>query len=241
MSRAERCAVAIMAKAPRQGEIKTRLVPPLLPEEAAALGAAFIRDIADNLLAAAQQAPIDPWIAYSPAAAEDAFAALLPPGIGLLPPRRPGLGPSLLDAAADLLAMGYGAACLVNADSPTLPNAILIEAADALMLPGERAVLGPASDGGYYLIGLKSAHPRLFEDIDWSTERVFRQTLDRAAEIGLAAATLPPWYDVDDRASLRRLQDELAKNGGDGYPAPHTASVLRRDDFWRKTVAQGPR
>ena len=87
------------------------------------------------------------------------FAPLLPERIRLLPPRRIGLRDSLCDAAEDLLAAGYGAACLVNADSPTLPTAVLVEAAHALATPGDRVVLGPAADGGYYLIGLEAAAP----------------------------------------------------------------------------------
>jgi uncharacterized protein len=225
---ADRCAVAVMAKAPRLGEVKTRLVPPLTAEEATALSGAFIRDIADNILAAAVAAPIDGWVAYSPPGSETVFDTLLPRGVKLLPPRRIGLGASLFDAAEDLLAAGYGAACLVNADSPTLPTAVLIEAARALALSGDRTVLGPAADGGYYLIGLKQPHRRLFEDIDWSTGRVLRQTLDRAAEIGLPTLTLPVWYDVDDVASLRQLVGEIAAAERQGYAAPHTAAVLRR-------------
>lgn len=216
-----------MAKAPRRGEVKTRLVPPLTPAEAAALSGAFLRDAAENILTAAETAAIDGWVAYSPPGSEAVFEALLPRGIRLLPSRRPGLAASLLDAADDLLATGYGGACLVNNDSPTLPTAAIGAAARALAAPGDRAVLGPAADGGYYLIGLKRLHRRLFEDIDWSTERVLRQTLDRAAEIGLATVMLPVWYDVDDLASLRRLIAEIAAADGTGYPAPHTAAVLR--------------
>ncbi|MGH7063160.1 MAG: TIGR04282 family arsenosugar biosynthesis glycosyltransferase [Stellaceae bacterium] len=224
---AGRCAVAVMAKAPRRGEVKTRLVPPLTPAEAAALSSAFLRDAGENILTAAATAAIDGWVAYSPPGSQAVFEALLPREIRLLPSRRPGLAASLLDAADDLLATGYGAACLVNNDSPTLPTAAIAEAARALAAPGDRAVLGPAADGGYYLIGLKRLHRRLFEDIDWSTDRVLRQTLDRAAEIGLATVMLPVWYDVDDLASLRRLIAEIAAADGTGYPAPHTAAVLR--------------
>jgi len=222
------CAIAIMAKAPRQGEVKTRLVPPLSEADAALLSGCFIRDIAGNILAAARAAPIDGYVAYSPAGSGDLFAALLPERIGLLPPRRIGLGHSLYDAAEDLLAAGYGSACLVNADSPTLPTSALVAAAHALAPPGDRLVLGPAEDGGYYLIGLKHGHRRLFEEIDWSTERVFRQTLDRAAELGLDTVTLEAWYDVDDVASLRRLVEELGSPDPAGYAAPHTAAFLRR-------------
>ena len=217
-----------MAKAPRPGEVKTRLVPPLSEAHAARLSGCFIRDIAGNILAAAEAAPIEGYVAYSPAGSEALFAPLVPERIGLLPPRRIGLGASLLDAAEDLLAAGYGSACLVNADSPTLPTAVLVEAARALAAPGDRLVLGPAADGGYYLIGLKHPHRRLFEDIAWSTEHVFRQTLERARELALDTVTLAGWYDVDDAASLRLLVDELRNADPAGYAAPHTMAFLRR-------------
>ena len=223
-----RCAIAIMAKAPRRGEVKTRLVPPLSEADAALLSGSFIRDVAGNIRAAARAAPIDGYVAYSPAGSEDLFLPLLPERIGLLPPRRSGLGHSLYDAAEDLLVAGYGSVCLVNADSPTLPTSVLVAAAQALAPPGDRLVLGPAEDGGYYLIGLKRAHRRLFEEIDWSTERVFRQTIDRAAELGLDTVTLDAWYDVDDVASLRHLAHELRSPDPAGYAAPHTAAFLRR-------------
>lgn len=222
-----RCAIAIMAKAPRPGEVKTRLVPPLSSAEAAALSAAFIRDIAANIVAAAADAAIDSYVAFAPPGSEPTLAPLLPAGVGLLPSRRIGLAASLFDAASDLLAAGYGAACLVNADSPTLPTEILAAAARALLPPGDRLVLGPCDDGGYYLIGLKAPHRRLFEDIVWSTELVFRQTVERAAELGLAVTTLPLWYDVDDVASLRRLLAELDEEPGAGYPAPHTRAATQ--------------
>ena len=222
------CAIAIMAKAPRHGEVKTRLVPPLTAAEATALSAAFIRDTAENILAAAGIAAIDGFVAYSPPGSAAAFAGIVPEPIRLLPPRRIGLGASLLDAASDLLAAGYSAACLLDADSPTLPSSVLVEAARALALPGDRVVLGRAADGGYYLIGLKNPHRRLFEDIAWSTDSVFRQTLERAAEIGLPVHALPVWYDVDDVASLRRLIGDLAAPDRTGYPAPHTSALLQR-------------
>jgi uncharacterized protein len=223
-----RCAIAIMAKAPREGEVKTRLVPPLTAAEAMALSIAFIRDTAENILAAAEITAIDGFVAYSPPGSAAAFAGVVPEAIRLLPPHRTGLGASLLDATSDLLAAGYSAVCLIDADSPTLPTSVLVEAAHALAMPGDRVVLGQATDGGYYLIGLKCPHRRLFEEISWSTESVFRQTIDRAAEIGLSVDALPVWYDVDDVASLRRLIGDLAAPDRTGYPAPHTSALLRR-------------
>lgn len=237
--RGECCAIAVMAKAPRIGDAKTRLVPPLRAEEAAGLSACFIRDAAENIAAAAQQAAIDGYIAFSPRDAEAEFAPLLTHDTRLLPSRRPGLGASLFDAAEDLLAAGYGAACLVNSDSPTLPTSILIDAARALSSPGDRVVLGPAEDGGYYLIGLKQAHARLFEEIAWSTSSVFAQTVERAHEIGLDPVVLPSWYDVDDVAALHRLHRELLgeRNKEDrtgGHRAGHSAAFMR--DLFRNGI-----
>jgi uncharacterized protein len=226
------CALAIMAKAPRNGEVKTRLVPPLNAEEAAILSACFLRDIAANFRLAARTVPAEGYIAYSPPGSEAMFRDLVPAEIRLLPPRRIGLANSLRDAAEDLLAAGYGGVCLVNADSPTLPTSILLRAVEALRAPGERVVLGPACDGGYYLIGLQQPHPRLFEEISWSTGRVFGQTVERAASIGLDVVTLPAWYDVDDATSLDWLCGELLAGRRppdcqlDGYAAPHTADYL---------------
>jgi len=93
-------------------------------------------------------------------------------------------------------------------------------------------VLGPSIDGGYYLLGLKQAHRRVFEDIDWSTERVARQTLERARELGLSVHTLPAWYDVDDAQALKTLHAELCAGIAFAadllpYRASHTATLLR--------------
>jgi len=232
IDRSEHCAIAVMAKAPRVGEAKTRLVPPLTPAEAARLSARFIRDAAENIAAASRQAMIEGYIAYSPPDAAAEFATLVADGTCLLPSRRGGLAASLYDAVEDLLGAGYGSVCLVNSDSPSLPTSLLVEAARALAFPGDRVVLGPAEDGGYYLIGLKRAHARLFEDIAWSTPLVFQQTVERAREIGFEPVLLPVWYDVDDIDSLRRLHAELLggsdrNDRGAGYAATHTATFLR--------------
>ena len=111
--------------------------------------------------------------------------------------------------AKDLFETGFDSVCLINSDSPTVPASVFAEAANELARDGDRIVLGPSDDGGYYLIGLKQHHARVFQEIDWSTERVLRQTLDRAVEIGVKTHRLPSGYDVDDRATLRRLCEEL--------------------------------
>jgi rSAM/selenodomain-associated transferase 1 len=223
-----------MVKAPRSGEVKTRLIPPLCAEEASQLSTCFVKDILANLLTAAAEVPVDCYAAYSPPGSEALFRGFLPPQVRLLPPRSVGLADSLPDAIEDLTAGGYDGACLVNADSPTLPTSLLIDAITSLRAPGDRVVLGPATDGGYYLIGLKHPHRQLFRDIAWSTERVYRQTAERAASIGLELVTLPAWYDVDDAESLGWLCRELL--GGrrpppctrEGYAAAQTRDYLLR-------------
>jgi rSAM/selenodomain-associated transferase 1 len=203
------CAIAVMAKASIPGGAKTRLTPPLTDEEAAGLNTSFLRDIADNLVGASALANIAPYMAFAPAGSAAFFREILPAGIGLLETVAPNLGDCLFQAATRLLDAGNGAVCLLNSDSPTLPTAYLIAAATVLAAPGDRIVLGPSTDGGYYLLGLKRPHRRLFQDIDWSTERVSAQTLARARELGLAVHRLPSWYDVDDLDALRLLMGEL--------------------------------
>ncbi len=223
-----------MVKAPRSGEVKTRLVPPLRAEEASLLSACFVKDILANLVAICESVPVDCYAAYSPAGSEALFRDCLPPQVRMLAPRSIGLANSLPDAVEDLIAAGYQGACLVNADSPTLPSSLLTDAFTSLRAPGDRVVLGPATDGGYYLIGLKHPHRHLFHDIAWSTERVYRQTAERAATIGLELVTLPAWYDVDDAASLNWLCRELLDGQRpppcmqDGYVASQTRDYLRR-------------
>jgi len=233
---AGRCAIAVMAKAPSPGRVKTRLSPPLTPDEATALSGCFLRDVTANIAEAAGAAPIDAFVAFAPAGGEALLHPVIAPGTKLIladgSPAMPDgverFGRSLLHAARGLFALGYGAVGLLNSDSPTLPTALLVEAARALAAPGERAVLGPADDGGYYLLAMKAPHAALFRDIDWSTERVASQTRARAAELGLELVTLPIWYDVDDAASLQALLDELDGAGrrGAGYEAPATARWL---------------
>ena len=235
----------MMIKAPRPGASKTRLSPPLTPEEAAALSACFLRDTTANIAHVVRAhapggggAPAAGVAAYTPTGMEAAFDGLLPDGFTMVAQREEGFGGRLVGAVEDLLAVGYGSVCLIDSDSPTLPAAALAAAVEALAQPGDRLVLGPSEDGGYYLIGVKAAHHRLFEDITWSTEHVTPQTLERAAELGLEVVQLPTWYDVDDRATLRSLCEELfggqgARAAAGGYPAPRTreflAGVLARE------------
>ena len=225
----ESCGIAVMAKASASGRTKTRLVPPLTSQEAASINTAFLQDIAANLLRARDRgADIAPYMAYGPIGSSDFFETHLPPSIGRFECWFENFGDCLSHAISEQLRKGHRSACVLNADSPTLPSEILIEAARTLAEEADHIVLGPSDDGGYYLLGMRTLHQRLFEDIAWSTEHVFDQTLERAREAGLKVHLLPTWYDVDDWSSLTCLIDEIFNGEWFDQPLePHDAAASR--------------
>jgi rSAM/selenodomain-associated transferase 1 len=203
-------ALGVMCKAPRPGATKTRLASVLGDENAAALSSCFLRDVAAAIEAVPASVGRRGFGIYAPAGSEAELRAILPDTFGLVLQENADFGVVLLSAARLLFEAGHDCAILINSDSPTLPPALLREAIDALRMPGDRVVLGPATDGGYYLIGTKAAHAALFSNIPWSTAEVFRLTVERARGIGLAVTTLPVWYDVDDAETFAMLTRELA-------------------------------
>lgn len=229
-----KCALGLMAKVPFAGAVKTRLTPPLTPEEAAKLSVCFLRDMTSNLADLSEDG-MEGMVLYTPSGAERMLHDLLPNSLRLVPQRGETLGERLINAAAELLNKEFDSVCLINSDSPTLPSRILKTASTILAQDGDRVVLGPSKDGGYYLIGLKRPHPNLFERIAWSTADVLAHTIDRAAEMDLPVDLLPEWYDVDDEATLRLLYEELGLSPGGrgtharydgGYNAPFTSDYL---------------
>jgi rSAM/selenodomain-associated transferase 1 len=222
-------AIGIFCKTPAAGQSKTRLSPPLRPEECAAISACFIRDLSRTIAEVADGGGAVGYAVYTPVGTEVALRQLLPAGFRLLPQSEGDFGTRLAAAARELLESHAGA-ILVNADSPTLPASILRAAVDATRRGG--VVLSPALDGGYTLIGLSQLDERLFADIPWSTSQVHSRTIERAREIGLPVTGVPGWYDVDDASSLALLQAELAgeplpfASPGSGATAPATRSYL---------------
>lgn len=230
-----------MTKAPVAGRVKTRLSPPLTPDEAAALNVCFLRDLSESIDRALRDAAAIGVGIYTPVGSEAAYDNILPGSFLLLPQRGEDFGERLLNAVSDLLDAGFGSVCLINSDSPTVPASSFADAAKELAKLGDRVVLGPSDDGGYYLIGVKKLYRRLFEGIDWSTERVLEQTVERAQEIGLQVHQLPAGFDVDDQRTLRRLCDELLSRDLGVDIAPSTRGFLKqiveregRDRIWPK-------
>ena len=208
--------MVMMARRPEAGRVKTRLCPPLTAEQAAMLYTAFLHDLVELL----RRIPaVQPLIAYTPETDADYFAALAP-DIARRPQRGIDLSARLATITTDLFHEGAPAVVVIGSDSPALPAAY-IEEAFATLTNGADLVLGPADDGGYYLVGLRQSMPVLFTNVVMSTATVLHDTLVIAEQLGLRTTLLAPWYDVDTFADLKRLYDDPA-------PLPHTRPLLNR-------------
>jgi rSAM/selenodomain-associated transferase 1 len=214
-------ALAVMAKTPIPGSVKTRLTPPLTPEEASCLYSRFLRD---TLELACRVDGVERFIAYTPGEAVSYFRNIAPNGFGLIPQSGGDLGERLIRVAETLFDRGFDKVLLLGSDLPTLPPALIMRALAELETVD--VVLGPCEDGGYYLIGLGRFMPELFIGIPWSTDLVIRLTLAKALAIGASVSLLASWYDVDTVENLLRLQREL-QHPDSRKAAPHTYQAMR--------------
>ncbi|GAC1658404.1 MAG: TIGR04282 family arsenosugar biosynthesis glycosyltransferase [Candidatus Elarobacter sp.] len=213
----------MLTKVPRAGRVKTRLVPPLTPVQAAALAAAFIRDLGVRLERLAEEYHASTIVYYAPSD-EGAALARLVPQLRIVPQTGVRLGNRLRGAVLNLAGEGFEHIILIGSDSPTLPAGLFTDAFAALE-DGADVGIARADDGGYVLMGLAGAHIGVFEDIPWSTDQVYSATMRRARALGLRAAELRSWYDVDDARGLGRLRAEIAKSAAAAF-APHTRATL---------------
>ncbi len=226
MSQATRRAVVVMAKQPCPGRSKTRLVPPLSAESAAELAECFLLDALDLARSVARSTPL---VAVWPPESEHYFERIAG-DVGRVAQAGAALDERLDHVLRECLEQGYEQVVAINADSPTLPPTTVAAAFDALDREDVDVVLGPAADGGYYLIGVTQYHPTLVRGVAMSTPTVLAETRERAAAASVRVALLDEWYDVDEPADLVRLVDELAPNDS---RAPQTAGFLRgRSDGW---------
>ncbi|MDZ7359436.1 MAG: TIGR04282 family arsenosugar biosynthesis glycosyltransferase [candidate division KSB1 bacterium] len=194
-------ALLIFVKYPEPGKVKTRLAAAVGAEIAAQLYQEFIRctfDIAMQIEVAAQ------FVTFTPIDKAKELRKLFPgPWQWFAQAESTDLGMRIHRAVQHVQQQGYSHVLTIGTDSPSLPAEYLKQAATALST--HDVVLGPATDGGYYLIGLKSAPEKLFTGIEWSTERVLQQTLNRAEQLRMSVHQLPVWYDVDDLTTLQRF------------------------------------
>jgi uncharacterized protein len=218
-----RSAIAIMAKAPQPGQVKTRLCPPLSHTGAAQLYQCFLRDKIAQVDGIQGTAPV---VSYTPDDSQPLFKDLTPPHFTLIPQCGDDLGARLLSTFEQLFRQGYTQVIVIDSDTPTLPTACLEEALRLIAARENDVVLGPTEDGGYYLIGLRQSYPKLFERMPWSTAQVFPETRRRSAQSGLTVACCESWYDVDTPEDLARLTESL-DHPQDGS-ARWTRQFLRR-------------
>lgn len=221
--RTQRPALIVLAKAPVPGMAKTRLSPPFTLAEAAACAAAALADT----VAVARAVPgVVPLLVHPPGAEDAIRAALGPamlPAFALPPDATSDVGAAMAWAMARAFAEGTTRVALIGSDLPSLPPAY-VTAAFAALDGGADVALGPAEDGGYYLVATREPRPSLFAGVAWSTPAVFAQTAARAASLGLTLATLPLWYDIDGATDLLRCARDLAADAA--HPARATRAFL---------------
>lgn len=200
-----------MAKAPREGEVKTRLFGALSPEEARRLYVAFLSDTFTMMEEVSEEREkLTLALCYAPEGAEEAFEEVEREDSLMIPQRGEGLGERLINCFADLFALGFESVVVIGADSPTLPVEYVYDAFESFETD-DNVVIGPARDGGYYLIGMRKLQRRIFEDIPWGGGAM-DATIARAKEAELDLVLLPEWYDVDTPEDFERLNRELDGN-----------------------------
>jgi uncharacterized protein len=211
-------ALLIFAKQPVPGRVKTRLSPPLLPEEATELYGCMLGDV---LATAASLQDVQKYLFYDGGEEALEYFRARFPGMTCVPQRGKELGERMAEALREVFSRGNGAAVIIGSDSPDLPRAFIEDAFGRLEQGEKGAVIGPSEDGGYYLIGMATLHRQLFQDIPWSSAHVMDETLKMAGEAGIGVSLLPLWRDVDTAADLGRPELRDERNG-----APLTREFL---------------
>lgn len=221
----------LFVKNPQPGTVKTRLTPWLTPEEAAALYRAFILD---TLVLSDRPGSFRRMIAFAPSEGLAALKTLITtPDLVFFPQTGATLGDRMRAAIENAFADGAKRVAVIGSDSPILPPVYLTDAFDALLQ--KDIVLGPATDGGYYLIGVAQNNrtveqlPNLFADIPWSTNAVYDSTVSALQKKDLSYAALPVWTDVDEPADILRLRDQITalRRSGESALGVHTERLLQ--------------
>lgn len=207
-----------MARAPSAAG-KTRLAGELSPSRLVTLRAALLADTLDVVGRACDALCMDPVIFYTPGDAEAEVSALSHRAFATVRQSEGDLGERMRLALSHLLGDGRcESAILVGTDIPLLSASHLADARDLLHASGG-VVLGPADDGGYFLIGMTKVHAELFEGVEWGTSSVLTDTLRTAERLGVEARLIGSCYDIDTAGDLRRLEGDLASGQAD--VAPH--------------------
>ena len=216
----------VFVKNPIPGAVKTRLQTRYAPEEVAALYTAFVRDVLERV----EGVDVDQRvIAFDPPDAESEVRALFGGGKAqwqYVSQVQDDLGVRMREALVQQLDAGAAAAVLIGTDIPSLPAYHITLAFD--LLRAKDVVLGPSTDGGYYLVGVSKPIPEIFEDVEWSTPGVLAQTIDRVHRAGHTLGLVPPYFDVDtpDELDFLLAHARATKLATGIDPLPYTHACL---------------
>jgi uncharacterized protein len=221
-----RGAVVVMAKAPREGHVKTRLRGLYSPSEVVDLSECMLRDT----LALVQALPRVHAAVMCPSQDVTEIAARLPAGVHVMGQDGEGLAAALISVFKRFVA-DFRRVIAIDSDSPHLPPAVLDSA--FAQLDTNDVVVGPTEDGGYYLVGASSVHPRLFDSAPLGTCNAFDALRNNARVLGLSLGVTQSWYDVDVPADVSRLAADLRIEPA---RAPRTADFLSSRGRTSRTI-----
>lgn len=191
--------IIVFIKFPVPGKVKTRLGAQIGNAKACACYRVFLQQTFDLLKRTSAENII---VAYEPGSKATEFDKIIPTEFDAIPQSPGTLGDRMAHAFSIAFERGSERVIAFGSDSPTVPVHYIEQAITSLSC--KDIALGSTEDGGYYLIGLRKLYRRLFEDVKWSSNTVFAETLARAHELGLAVERIPEWYDIDDLSTLRR-------------------------------------
>lgn len=223
-------AIVIFAKAPIPGLVKTRLAGYLTPEECAELYKCFFLDI----VASIDKLSYSLFVSFTPSEAENTVRDLVSPGISVFPQAGNDLGERMFNAALYISGLGKTKIIFIGADIPSLNEDHIVQTVK--FLDSYDLCIGPAYDGGYYLIGFKTPVPMLFKGIDWGTGKVLDQTQARIKELGLKCSLLPVLRDIDTIDDLTCFYAQLHDDSIPVY-APNTRVYLEKKRGYKKYLS----
>lgn len=214
-----------MAKVPGVADVKTRLRPVLTAPQCNALATCFLQDTISDL----ENDFKNIIVAFTPERGYKNLHSMLSGKFQLTAQRGNSLGERLAAAIGDSFAGGFGPVIVIGTDSPTLPLDYILRAVLHLQKHANGVAIGPTEDGGYYLIGMSKRLDAAFENISWSSDRVFEETSRNIRKSGdVELLILPTWYDVDEPDDLRRLKSEFSSNDRTENRAARTREWLAK-------------
>jgi hypothetical protein len=220
-----KAALVLMSRAPIPGKTKTRLHSHLKPEECAELHKAFLKDISNKLENIREQyQSLDLFLSYTPQGSENIFTDLISDKFSFMLQKGNDLGARMYNSISEAYNKSNEPVIITGSDLPSLPAEIITEAVAALK--EKDIVIGPAADGGYYLIGMQTPYPFLFTYNEWGSDSVLVKTLKSASEHNLTIHFLPEWYDIDTFNELLIFRDELLNIKKDSFYPKHSRTFL---------------